>query len=146
MLALRDRDIDIAEPRARDEQGRLVQEYIPGSLAMEREPLDAELLRRIGALVVRAIHEASVGLKVPDTWDVLIPAQRPDLLCHSDLAESDGATRTRNAQPSSALTRVRPPTLGVHVRAGTRRPLGRDRHVHRPTHATLATCDCLLTA
>jgi Ser/Thr protein kinase RdoA (MazF antagonist) len=35
---------------------------------------------------VRAIHEASVGLPVPADWGVLIPVERPDLLCHNDLA------------------------------------------------------------
>jgi hypothetical protein len=85
MLAVRDRGIDIAEPRGRDDEGRLILEYIPGDLAMDREPLGSQLLRRIGALV-RTIHEASAGLPVPDTWEVLLPAERPDLLCHNDLA------------------------------------------------------------
>jgi len=62
-----------------------VLEYIPGELAMDREPLSGDLLRRVGALV-RAIHDASVGQQVPDDWDVLIPAEQPDLLCHNDLA------------------------------------------------------------
>jgi tRNA A-37 threonylcarbamoyl transferase component Bud32 len=85
MLALRDRDIDIPEPRGQDDAGRLVLDYVPGDLAMDREPLDDELLRRVGA-VVRSIHEASVALPVPDDWEVLIPADQPDLLCHNDLA------------------------------------------------------------
>lgn len=85
MRALRDRGIDIPEPRGRDDEGRLVLEYVEGELAMDREPLDAELLGRIGALV-REIHDTSVGLQIPDAWDVLIPAARPDLLCHNDLA------------------------------------------------------------
>lgn len=85
MSALRDRGIDIPEPRGRDEEGRLVLEYVPGELAIDRGPLDASLLRRVGALV-RTIHDASVGLPVPDAWEVLLPADRPDLLCHNDLA------------------------------------------------------------
>lgn len=85
MRALRERDIDIAEPRGRDDHGRLVLEYIPGDLTINREPLDATFLRRIGTLV-RAIHEASAGLPVPDTWEVLIPTERPDVVCHNDLA------------------------------------------------------------
>ena len=43
MLALRDRDIDIPEPRGQDDAGRLVLDYVPGDLAMDREPLDDEL-------------------------------------------------------------------------------------------------------
>jgi tRNA A-37 threonylcarbamoyl transferase component Bud32 len=85
MLALRDRGIDVPEPQGQDDAGRLVVEYVPGELAMDREPLDAQLLRHIGALV-RAIHEASIGLPVPNDWGVLIPPERPDLLCHNDLA------------------------------------------------------------
>lgn len=85
MSALRDRGIDIPEPRGRDEEGRLVLDYVPGELAIDRGPLDASLLRRVGALV-RTIHDASVGLPVPDAWEVLLPADRPDLLCHNDLA------------------------------------------------------------
>ncbi|MCW2792079.1 MAG: aminoglycoside phosphotransferase [Nocardioides sp.] len=85
LLALRDRGIDVPEPQGRDDAGRFVLEYVPGTMAIDRDPLDAELLRRIGALV-RAIHDASVGLPVPDDWGVLIPAERADLLCHNDLA------------------------------------------------------------
>lgn len=85
MRALRDRGIDLPELRGRDDQGRLVLDYVPGDLAMDSGPLDDALLRRIGALV-RTIHDASVGLPVPDDWEVLLPADRPDLLCHNDLA------------------------------------------------------------
>ncbi len=85
MLALRERGIDLPEPRGRDEQGRLLLEFVPGVLAIDIEPLDEALLRRIGELV-RSIHDASAGLPAPDTWQVLIPAPHPNLLCHNDLA------------------------------------------------------------
>lgn len=85
MRALRDLGIDLPEPRGRDALGRLVLEYVPGELAINRGPLDAPLLRRIGA-VVRTIHDASIGLPVPDTWEVLLPVDQPNLLCHNDLA------------------------------------------------------------
>jgi hypothetical protein len=85
MRALRERGIDLAEPRGRDAQGRLVLEFVPGVLAQDLGPLDRGLLHRIGALV-RRIHDASTGLPVPDDWPVLIPADHPDLLCHHDLA------------------------------------------------------------
>jgi Ser/Thr protein kinase RdoA (MazF antagonist) len=52
---------------------------------MDREPLDDELLGRIGSLV-RSIHDASMDLPIPDSWDVLIPPDHADLLCHNDLA------------------------------------------------------------
>jgi phosphotransferase family enzyme len=85
LLALRDRGIDLPEPHGRDEAGRLILDYVPGDLASDRGPLDGALLRRVGALL-RTIHEASAGLPVPDDWGVLIPADRPDLLCHNDVA------------------------------------------------------------
>lgn len=85
MVTLRDRGVDLPEPRGRDELGRLVLEYVPGELATDRGPLDAALLRRVGA-VVRSIHDASMGLPVPDRWEVLLPVDRPNLLCHNDLA------------------------------------------------------------
>lgn len=85
MRTLRERGVDLPEPRGRDELGRLVLEYVPGDLAMDRSPLDAHLLHRVGALV-RTVHEASTGLPVADTWNVLLPVDQPDLLCHNDLA------------------------------------------------------------
>lgn len=84
MRALRDRGIDIPEPRGRDDEGRLVLDYISGELAMDQSPLDTSLLHSIGALV-RTIHDASAGLPVPGAWEVLLPADSPDLLCHNDL-------------------------------------------------------------
>ena len=85
MQALRDRGIDLPEPQGRDDAGRLVLEFVPGRMAMDQEPLDHWLLRRIGSLV-RSIHDASSDLPVPDAWEVLIPAPQADLLCHNDLA------------------------------------------------------------
>jgi len=85
MRAVRDRGVDVPKTHGRDEQGRLVLDYVPGDLAMNYSPLDPVRLRSIGALV-RSIHDASDGLPVPDDWPVLLPVQRPDLLCHNDLA------------------------------------------------------------
>src|SRR5690348_3928655 len=85
LRALRRRGIDIPEPHGRDDQGRLVLDYVPGSLAMDDAPLDIEVIHAAGA-VVRSIHDASVGLPIPDDWEVLLPADKPDLLCHNDLA------------------------------------------------------------
>lgn len=85
MDALRDRGLDLPQSYGRDDKGRLVLEYIPGGIAMERGPLDVSLVRRVGALV-REIHDRSVGLEVPGDWEVLLPAESPDLLCHNDLA------------------------------------------------------------
>ncbi len=85
MRALLARGIDLPEPLGRDQQGRLVLAWVPGVLAIDRAPLDLPLLRRVGALV-RAIHDASADLPVPDSWEVLLPTAHPDLVCHHDLA------------------------------------------------------------
>lgn len=85
MLALRQRGIDVPEPHGRDDQGRLILDFVPGNLAMNDAPLDIEVIHAAGA-VVRSIHDASVGLPVPADWEVLLPATEPDLLCHNDLA------------------------------------------------------------
>ncbi|MBM6400578.1 phosphotransferase [Phycicoccus sonneratiae] len=83
--ALRTRGLDVPRTHGRDERGRLVLDFVPGDLAMHHGPLDPVLLGRVGALV-RRIHDASEGLPVPDDWEVLLPADHPDLLCHNDLA------------------------------------------------------------
>lgn len=85
MEHLRSRGMDIPDPLGRDDQGRLVLEYVPGAPAFDFAPLPVEMVRRVGGLV-RTLHDAAVGLPVPDDWDVLIPAENPDLLCHNDLA------------------------------------------------------------
>ena len=88
MLELRNRGIDLPEPHGRDDQGRLILDFVPGGLAMPNAPLDVEVIRGAGALV-RCIHDASAGLAVPNDWEVLLPAEEPDLLCHNDLATSN---------------------------------------------------------
>ena len=85
MRSLRDLGVDLPEPRGRDELGRLVLEYVPGDLAMDRGALDAATLRRVCA-VIRTFHDASSGLAGPDDWAVLLPVDKPNLLCHNDLA------------------------------------------------------------
>lgn len=85
MAALRDRGVDLPEAHGRDDQGRLILEFVPGRLALDEVPLDVDVIRAVGTLV-RSIHDASAGLAVPEDWDVLLPARDPDLLCHNDLA------------------------------------------------------------
>ena len=77
--------IDVPRPHGRDEQGRLVLDYIPGMMATELSPLSLDVICRVGALI-RSIHEASRRVMVPSDWDVLLPATHPDLVCHNDLA------------------------------------------------------------
>ena len=85
MGALNERGIDLPRAQGRDDEGRLILGFVPGTMAIDHAPLSLDLVGRVGTFV-RAIHEASVGLPVPDNWDVLIPADKPDLLCHNDLA------------------------------------------------------------
>lgn len=71
----------------RDDQGRHVLEYIPGQMADAAGPLSEDGLHRVGQLV-RQLHEATAGFRPPDDacWQVLIPPDRQELICHHDLA------------------------------------------------------------
>lgn len=86
MRILRDRGIDLPEPMGQDGQGRMVLEFVSGSLAMDCPPLTHTQLGRVGAMV-RAIHDASQGLDANalELSPALIPATDPDLVCHGDL-------------------------------------------------------------
>lgn len=77
--------IDVPHVHGRDQQGRLVLDYIPGTLAMDLAPPDPELVHRVGGLV-RRIHDTSATLPLPDNWPVLLPAPHDELVCHNDLA------------------------------------------------------------
>lgn len=71
----------------RDERGRQVLEYVPGHIAHERAPMDAAGLRRVGRLI-RDLHDALADFAAPPDahWDVVIPPDSADLICHNDLA------------------------------------------------------------
>lgn len=84
---LRSRGVDVPEPRGRDADGRQVQEFVAGPLAMDRDPLSLDELARVGALV-RDIHDAAATFIAPAdaVWETAIPAPGSDLVCHNDLA------------------------------------------------------------
>ncbi|WP_433717226.1 phosphotransferase enzyme family protein [Actinoplanes sp. CA-051413] len=71
----------------RDEQGRQVLEFVPGQQGESAPPMTLAELRRLGAMV-RAIHDASADFVPPPgaRWDVAIPPDGADLVCHQDLA------------------------------------------------------------
>lgn len=77
--------VDVPTPHGADERGRFVLDYVPGVMAINTTPLPVDVIRRVGALI-RAIHDASADLPVPDDWEVLLPAEGPNLVCHNDLA------------------------------------------------------------
>lgn len=76
-------------PRAlgRDEQGRQVLEHVEGPLAHELGPMTDEMLTRVGKLV-RDLHDALESFTAPTDapWQVEIPPDRDELVCHHDLA------------------------------------------------------------
>ncbi len=85
--ALREAGVDAPAPLGRDAEGRQVQEFIPGHLAMAAQPLTHAELRRAGSMV-RSIHDASASY-VPAAdavWETAIPAPDHELVCHNDLA------------------------------------------------------------
>lgn len=86
MDAVRAAGVDIPRTHGRDEQGRLVLQFVPGTLALDIAPLADDIVARVGALV-RRIHDASAPLGVPDDWEPgLLPAPTSELVCHNDLA------------------------------------------------------------
>jgi len=86
MRHVRARGVDLAEPLGRDDRGRQVVEYVPGTLAMDAGPLSHDQLRRVG-MMVRAIHDATADFTSRDApWETAIAAPGADLVCHNDLA------------------------------------------------------------
>jgi hypothetical protein len=71
----------------RDERGRHILDYIPGQLADTMPPLDQPGLHRLGGLI-RDLHDATETFTPPLTarWNVVIPPDQGDLICHHDLA------------------------------------------------------------
>lgn len=62
-------------------------EYVPGVMADALPPMTAAELRRLGRLI-RELHDSLADFRAPEgaAWDVAIPADREDLVCHHDLA------------------------------------------------------------
>lgn len=85
--ALRSAGVDAPAPLGRDELGRQVQEFVPGTLAINSDPLSRTDLHRVGAMV-RAIHDASARYEPPAgaIWETAIPAPFSEFICHNDLA------------------------------------------------------------
>lgn len=85
--ALRSSGVDVPQPLGRDADGRHVVEYIEGLLALDQLPLGQDDLQRVGRMI-RHIHDASeeVVIPNPDDWNMLLPAENPNLMCHNDLA------------------------------------------------------------
>lgn len=85
--ALRAAGVDAPAPLGRDDAGRQVQEFVPGSLALDQYPLTQPELRRVGAMI-RQIHDASTIYEpqAGAVWETAIPAPGDDLICHNDLA------------------------------------------------------------
>ncbi|MEV4640087.1 phosphotransferase [Actinoplanes sp. NPDC049548] len=77
----------VPEVVGRDEQGRQVLRYVPGVLGELAPPMTSAELVRLGG-VVRALHDAAEDFVPPAgaRWDVAIPADGADLVCHQDLA------------------------------------------------------------
>ncbi|MBB1514660.1 phosphotransferase [Tessaracoccus sp. MC1679] len=86
MKSLREGGIDVPGTHGRDEQGRLVLDFVPGTMAIDLAPLPLDVVRRVGSLI-RSIHDVSARLPVPADWpEGLLPARHADLICHNDLA------------------------------------------------------------
>lgn len=87
MAAVRTGGVDVPEVLGRDEQGRQVQEFVSGRLAMDLGSLSVAQLARVAG-IVRAIHDVSEGF-VPvaaPRWQPAIRSPGHELICHGDLA------------------------------------------------------------
>lgn len=84
---LRSSGLDVPRPLGRDGEGRNVVEYVEGIPAIDQLPLSQDDLQRVGNMI-RQIHDASEKVDIPvrDQWNMLLPADTPDLMCHNDLA------------------------------------------------------------
>lgn len=71
----------------RDHEGRHVLEYIPGAPCSMASRMTLSELERVGGLI-RKMHEALAGFEPspPATWNILMPCDGYELICHNDLA------------------------------------------------------------
>jgi hypothetical protein len=70
----------------RDERGRYILEYVAGTPVTDPSSLSAEDLFEIGS-VIRNLHlvAADSPMSPSQTWNVAIPQDRTELICHNDL-------------------------------------------------------------
>jgi hypothetical protein len=87
LAVLRSHAVDAPQPLGRDKSGRQTVEYVAGSIALGQMPLGTDDLRRVGRMV-RQIHDVSESIPIsePNSWNMLLPADNPNLMCHNDLA------------------------------------------------------------
>lgn len=86
MSAMLGAGIDVPRPQGVDDAGRLILEFVPGTMADDREP-DLGELEEVGRLI-RRIHDASLAYvpKANAVWETIIPPPgEPELICHNDL-------------------------------------------------------------
>ena len=87
LAELRSHGVDAPRPLGRDESGRQSVEFVEGVMALDQMPLGTNDLRRVGQMI-RRIHDASESVPIPDPdgWEMLLPVDDPNLMCHNDLA------------------------------------------------------------
>jgi Ser/Thr protein kinase RdoA (MazF antagonist) len=71
----------------RDDRGRQVLEYVPGTMADRMAPLTGAGLGRVGAMI-RRLHDLTARYRPPADpgWEPLLPPLREEVVCHHDLA------------------------------------------------------------
>jgi hypothetical protein len=67
-------------------QGRYILQFIEGSPVSDPASLSLEDLREISS-IVRTLHERAAGFPIlaSHTWEVAIPSDHAELICHNDL-------------------------------------------------------------
>lgn len=71
----------------RDQQGRQVLGYAPGTVADREEPMTEPELHRLGG-IIRRLHDLTAAYRPfgGPVWEVAVAHERADLVCHNDLA------------------------------------------------------------
>ncbi|WP_304454900.1 phosphotransferase [Nocardiopsis sp. YSL2] len=71
----------------RDDRGRQVLEYVPGTMADRMAPLSAAELGRVGG-TIRRLHDLTADYRPPRdaVWEAWLRPLREEVVCHHDLA------------------------------------------------------------
>ncbi|RKS08998.1 phosphotransferase family enzyme [Nocardiopsis sp. Huas11] len=71
----------------RDDRGRQVLEYVPGTMADRMAPLTTAELGRVGGMI-RRLHDLTALYRPPPdaAWQRWLPPLREEVVCHHDLA------------------------------------------------------------
>lgn len=117
LSALRARGVEVPKPLGCDQRGRQVVECVSSTLALDQLPLRLEDLLRVGRMI-RSIHDASEFFPIPNAagWEMPLPAESPNLMCHNDLAPWNLITGDRWGLHGLGWCRAQHTLMGFGIR------------------------------